>query len=177
MDGKEYLTYFTKDTIVCKSTEENGETVWTMKLTEEQSELVNKYFENFEANHGEETKWYSGDDMGMVSSKGFWQGFFAGAETVDETQDIHNNIILSKAVTILAILLRYRVFVINVATVYTVPTIVTIKFAKIKLNKYFTLTTNSGEILISCSNEPITGIATSKITPAIITFAANTEEK
>jgi len=87
-DGKEYLTYFTKDTIVCKSTEENGETVWTMKLTEEQSELVNKYFENFEANHGEETKWYSGDDMGMVSSKGFWQGFFAGAETVDETQDI-----------------------------------------------------------------------------------------
>ena len=87
-DGKEYLTYFIKDTIVCKSTEEGEETVWTMKLTEEQSELVNKYFEEFEANHGEETKWYFGDEMGMVSSKGFWQGFFAGAETVDETQDI-----------------------------------------------------------------------------------------
>lgn len=87
-DGKEYLTYFTKDTIVCQSTEENGETVWTMKITEEQSELLNKYFENFEANHGEETKWYSGDEMGMVSSKGFWIGFFEGAETGNEIQDI-----------------------------------------------------------------------------------------
>ena len=51
-DGKEYLTYFTKDTIVCKRMEEGEETVWTMKLTEEQSERVNKYFEEFEANNG-----------------------------------------------------------------------------------------------------------------------------
>lgn len=87
-DGKEYLTYFTKDTIVCKRMEEGEETVWTMKLTEEQSERVNKYFEEFEVNNGEETKWYSGDEIGKVSSKEFWQGFFAGAETVDEIQGI-----------------------------------------------------------------------------------------
>ena len=84
-DGKEYLTYFTKESIVCKSTEETDKTMWNMKITEEQYELVNNYFEKYEASQGGEVEWYSGDDLGMVSSKGFWLGFFEGAEVAEDT--------------------------------------------------------------------------------------------
>ena len=83
-DGKEYLTYFTKDTIVCKTTEGSNEVVWTMEITEEQAELINKYFERYQASQEGEPAWYTDADLGMVSSKEYWLGFFEGAEVSDE---------------------------------------------------------------------------------------------
>lgn len=86
-DGKEYLTYFTKDTIVCKSTEGSNEVVWTMEITEEQAEWINKYFERYQATQEGETSWYTDADLGMVSSKEHWLGFFEGAETTNDMLD------------------------------------------------------------------------------------------
>ena len=87
-DGKEYLTYFTKDTIVCKSTEGSDEVVWTMEITEEQAELINKYFEKHQAVQEGEPSWYTDADLGMVSSKEFWYGFFEGAGLEEDSTEI-----------------------------------------------------------------------------------------
>ena len=84
---------------------------------------------------------------------------------------------LSREVTIFAMLLKYRRFVIKVATLYTVPISVIIKLHKIKKNKYFTDGTSSGEMLISFSKFKISGIIITRITGIIDTLATSTDEK
>ncbi|MBQ9767777.1 MAG: hypothetical protein IJW37_06720 [Lachnospiraceae bacterium] len=86
-DGKEYLTYFTDKSIVCRNGED-GTTVWTMSITESQAESVKEYFEGYKANHGEELKWYSDEALGLVSSKEFWMGFFEGASIGDASEAV-----------------------------------------------------------------------------------------
>ena len=83
-DGKEYVTYFTKQSICCKWMEGDNEVSWTMDITEEQYALIDKYFDGYNSGNEEEKLWYSGDEFSMVSSKEYWHGFFEGAEVSDE---------------------------------------------------------------------------------------------
>ena len=83
-DGKEYVTYFTKNNICCKWMEGDNEVSWTMDITEEQYALIDKYFDGYNSGNEEERLWYSGDEFSMVSSKEYWHGFFEGAEVSDE---------------------------------------------------------------------------------------------
>lgn len=83
-DGKEYVTYFTKQSICCKWMEGDNEVSWTMDITEEQYALIDKYFDGYNSGNEEERLWYSGDEFSMVSSKEYWHGFFEGAEVSDE---------------------------------------------------------------------------------------------
>ena len=83
-DGKEYVTYFTKNNICCKWMEGDNEVSWTMDITEEQYALIDKYFDRYNAGNEKEQLWHSGDEFGMVSSKEYWLGFFEGAEVSDE---------------------------------------------------------------------------------------------
>ena len=83
-DGKEYVTYFTKQSICCKWMEGDNEVSWTMDITEEQYALIDKYFDGYNSGNEEEQLWYSGDEFSMVSSKEYWHGFFEGAEVSDE---------------------------------------------------------------------------------------------
>ena len=76
-----------------------------------------------------------------------------------------------------AILLKYNVFVIKVATLYTVLTNVIIKFANIKKNKYLTDVTSSKGTFKSFSTFKIAGTATSRIIGMIARFATKTEVK
>ena len=83
-DGKEYVTYFTKQSICCKWMEGDNEVSWTMDITEEQYALIDKYFDGYNSGNEKEQLWYSGDEFSMVSSKEYWHGFFEGAEVSDE---------------------------------------------------------------------------------------------
>ena len=87
-DGKEYVTYFTKNHICCKWTEGDNEASWTMEITEEQYALIDKYFDKYNSGKEDEQLWYSGDEFGMVSSKEYWLGFFEGAEAAEDVMDI-----------------------------------------------------------------------------------------
>ena len=89
----------------------------------------------------------------------------------------HIKKIRSKDVMILAILLKYKVLVIKVATLYTVLIKVMIKFAKIKKNKYLTEVINSTGTLSSFSTFKMAGTATTKITGIMDRFATKTEVK
>ena len=77
----------------------------------------------------------------------------------------------------MAILLKYNLLVIKVATLYTVLIKVIIKLNRMKKNKSFTDSSSSTGISNSFSAFKITGTATARITGMIAIFAINTDEK
>lgn len=74
-DGEIYLTFFSDEKITC--TDAIGKRVWEIEVENtKQENKINAFFSNLTPNRDFVQEYYSGDDLGMVSSKNFWLKLF-----------------------------------------------------------------------------------------------------
>lgn len=70
-DGEVYLTFFSDEKITC--TDAIGKKTWEIGVENtRQEDKIKAFFSNLTPNRDFIQEYYSGDDLGMVSSKSFW---------------------------------------------------------------------------------------------------------